>query len=62
MTEIPCPLCQKTTEWKTNPHRPFCSRECQQKDLGKWANEEYRVPDPHTVPPEEDDPDSEDED
>jgi endogenous inhibitor of DNA gyrase (YacG/DUF329 family) len=23
---------------------PFCSARCRQVDLGKWLNEEYRVP------------------
>jgi endogenous inhibitor of DNA gyrase (YacG/DUF329 family) len=23
---------------------PFCSARCRQIDLGKWLNEEYRVP------------------
>ena len=26
------------------PHTPFCSRRCAQIDLGKWLNEDYRVP------------------
>ena len=24
--------------------RPFCSSRCKQLDLGRWFNEEYRVP------------------
>lgn len=27
-----------------NPWRPFCSERCKMIDLGRWANEEYRVP------------------
>jgi endogenous inhibitor of DNA gyrase (YacG/DUF329 family) len=30
--------------WADNPWRPFCSERCQMMDLGRWANEEYRVP------------------
>jgi endogenous inhibitor of DNA gyrase (YacG/DUF329 family) len=30
--------------WDTgNRFRPFCSERCKMIDLGKWANEEYRV-------------------
>ncbi|WES30878.1 DNA gyrase inhibitor YacG [Varunaivibrio sulfuroxidans] len=25
-------------------HRPFCSERCRMRDLGRWLNEEYRVP------------------
>lgn len=35
--------------------RPFCSERCRMIDLGKWAAEEYRVPekdDPSSKPPE----------
>ena len=36
-----CPQCGATA---IKPHTPFCSRRCAQLDLGKWLNEEYRVP------------------
>lgn len=39
-----CPTCGKKVDWKDNPHRPFCSERCKLVDLGKWVNEEYRVP------------------
>jgi uncharacterized protein len=39
-----CPYCRRETEWENNPWRPFCSERCQLIDLGKWANEDYRVP------------------
>ena len=39
-----CPNCGKPSEWQDNPHRPFCSERCKLVDLGKWVNEEYRVP------------------
>ena len=39
-----CPSCGKSAEWQDNPHRPFCSERCKLVDLGKWVNEEYRVP------------------
>lgn len=41
-----CPTCGKPAEWKDNPFRPFCSERCKLVDLGKWVNEEYRVPGP----------------
>ena len=41
---VACPTCGKEIEWDTaNPYRPFCSERCKLIDLGKWANEEYRV-------------------
>ncbi len=39
-----CPTCGKKADWKENPYRPFCSERCKLVDLGKWVNEEYRVP------------------
>lgn len=36
-----CPQCAAPA---VKPHTPFCSRRCSQLDLGKWLNEEYRVP------------------
>ena len=39
-----CPHCGKPADWQANPHRPFCSERCKLVDLGKWVNEEYRVP------------------
>jgi hypothetical protein len=40
-----CPTCEKPTNWKDNPFRPFCSERCKLVDFGRWVNEEYRVPD-----------------
>jgi hypothetical protein len=45
-TQIKCPQCSKATTWQDNPHRPFCSERCQLIDLGQWADESYRIPDP----------------
>lgn len=36
-----CPQCGAVS---VKPHTPFCSRRCAQIDLGKWLNEDYRVP------------------
>ncbi len=41
---VTCPTCGKEMVWDTNNRfRPFCSERCKLIDLGKWANEEYRV-------------------
>ena len=40
-----CPICKKpATPRAENPSFPFCSPRCRTVDLGKWLNEEYRVP------------------
>jgi len=38
-----CPRCKAETIWQGNPDRPFCSEKCRLIDLGKWAEEEYRI-------------------
>ncbi|HEX8096884.1 MAG TPA: DNA gyrase inhibitor YacG [Pyrinomonadaceae bacterium] len=48
-----CPNCGKRAEWENNPARPFCSERCKLIDLGRWANEEYRMPATETAPPSE---------
>ncbi len=41
---VACPTCGKEMEWDPeNRFRPFCSERCKLIDLGKWANEEYRI-------------------
>ena len=40
-----CPICGKDARPRAkNPAAPFCSPRCKTVDLGKWLNEEYRVP------------------
>ena len=39
-----CSTCGRSFEADTSPHRPFCSRRCQQLDLGRWLDEEVQVP------------------
>lgn len=42
---IVCPHCGVEREVPANhPPRPFCSRECKLIDLGRWLNEEIRLP------------------
>jgi uncharacterized protein len=38
-----CPICKQTVAFGA-PFMPFCSERCKLIDLGKWADEEYRVP------------------
>jgi uncharacterized protein len=45
-----CPICGKPT---TASYRPFCSRRCADIDLGRWLNENYRVPSAEPDDPED---------
>lgn len=59
--DIFCPICNKPGTWTPeNPDRPFCSPRCKLIDLGEWASEERKIPG-EPVNPEEDHPDSENE-
>ncbi|MDE2514902.1 MAG: DNA gyrase inhibitor YacG [Rhodospirillales bacterium] len=50
-----CPICAHLPDPASRPPLPFCSRRCAQIDLGRWLNEEYRIPatedDPEDDPP-----------
>jgi endogenous inhibitor of DNA gyrase (YacG/DUF329 family) len=39
-----CPICNKEIQATAKIAPAFCSTRCQQIDLGKWLNEEYRMP------------------
>lgn len=53
-----CPICGKVIETGAeNPARPFCSRRCQLVDLGRWLDEDYRIPDDDSPPPASPEPD-----
>jgi len=41
---------------------PFCSFRCQTIDLGKWLNQEYRIPDASSEAPSEGAPSGESDD
>ncbi|HEX5768986.1 MAG TPA: DNA gyrase inhibitor YacG [Burkholderiales bacterium] len=42
---VRCPRCGTRTEYSAqNKWRPFCSERCRMIDLGRWAAEEYRLP------------------
>ena len=41
-----CPMCAAPDADRAgNPHRPFCSQRCQELDLLRWLDEDYRIPD-----------------
>jgi endogenous inhibitor of DNA gyrase (YacG/DUF329 family) len=43
--KVPCPRCGAEAEYSSaNSWRPFCSERCKMIDLGKWAAEQYRLP------------------
>ena len=42
--KVKCPICGKNAEYDGNAFRPFCSERCKLVDLGKWIEEQYRIP------------------
>jgi len=38
----PCPVCRGAVS-PDSIYLPFCSKRCQQIDLGRWASGDYRV-------------------
>lgn len=48
--QVRCPRCGQQATYSTeNPFRPFCSERCKLIDLGDWASENFRIPDPKNV-------------
>jgi endogenous inhibitor of DNA gyrase (YacG/DUF329 family) len=44
---VPCPRCGALAPYAPeNRWRPFCSERCRTIDLGAWASESYRIPEP----------------
>jgi endogenous inhibitor of DNA gyrase (YacG/DUF329 family) len=39
-----CPTCQREAKKNDNSAFPFCSSRCRSIDLGRWLDEEYRIP------------------
>ncbi|MFK7789115.1 MAG: DNA gyrase inhibitor YacG [Phycisphaeraceae bacterium] len=39
---IPCPICRKSIS-SDSEHAPFCSARCKTIDLGRWADESYKI-------------------
>ena len=47
MRTVPCPRCGAQAPYAPeNRWRPFCSERCRTIDLGAWASESYRIPEP----------------
>lgn len=44
MAILTCPTCGKPFDSERTAAIPFCSRRCQQIDLGRWLNEEHGMP------------------
>jgi len=44
-TKSKCPTCRGEAIKDGNKFWPFCSERCHLVDLGRWLDEEYRVPD-----------------
>ena len=38
-----CPICKTLTDSEKDSTFPFCSERCQDRDLGNWATEKYKV-------------------
>lgn len=46
---VTCPACRQPALYAPdNPYRPFCGKLCRATDLGRWAEEEFRVAAPPT--------------
>jgi endogenous inhibitor of DNA gyrase (YacG/DUF329 family) len=48
-----CPICRKPRDHalkqrsgsaQENPHHPFCSERCRDRDLARWFSDSYAVP------------------
>jgi endogenous inhibitor of DNA gyrase (YacG/DUF329 family) len=44
MPQYTCPTCRKKFDSEASRALPFCSDRCRQIDLGRWLNEEQRLP------------------
>lgn len=41
-TKIKCPICKTLTSEESEQY-PFCSPRCKTIDLGRWADEKYKI-------------------
>lgn len=42
---VACPNCGKSVQWtEESAWRPFCSERCRMVDLGKWFEEDHKIP------------------
>ncbi|AUN97093.1 DNA gyrase inhibitor YacG [Bacteriovorax stolpii] len=53
LLKVKCPQCDTTFTYYESEFRPFCSKRCQQIDLGHWFQETYTVPTRDVVMEEE---------
>ncbi len=44
-----CPVCDTSIDLEATPTAPFCSDRCRLIDLGRWLDEAYSVPAPHSL-------------
>ena len=56
MPIVACPRCGNHSEWRDNPHRPFCSERCKLIDLGAWLDEQHAIPAEKAEIPDNDNP------
>ncbi len=54
--KVRCPRCGTRVSWVGNENRPFCSEKCRLIDLGRWADEEYRIAGQPAVVADEEEP------
>jgi len=54
---VKCPTCKRPLELGTEWF-PFCSERCRLIDLGRWADDEYRIPAVNEAPGAEKEPDT----
>jgi uncharacterized protein len=40
---ILCPACGRKTSYEDNINKPFCSKECKNRDLLNWTDETYKI-------------------
>ncbi|MCI0402438.1 MAG: DNA gyrase inhibitor YacG [Acidobacteria bacterium] len=52
-----CPICQQATNSAIHADFPFCSERCRLLDLGRWADETYRISSPAPAIESENEPD-----
>ena len=47
MAKTVCPICDTPMpgDWTEYPSYPFCTKRCKLIDLGRWLNEDYKIPD-----------------
>ena len=50
--KVKCPQCNSEFFYYDSEFRPFCTKKCQQIDLGHWFSESYVVPLKETGPDE----------